>query len=177
MNRIRSTFIFPLVLICAHGQPARADAPRIPSGSAPAVIEHLPPGDPLGYRAAVIPTPPGGAAPGRLFDPPVSGQGIVTAPPLLAAWRGAPEGTTVPGLDGPGGWYRAPGGGGNGGGHGTPDTDGDGRGASCERGNASFCPQPPGPDPRPQPGVPGPVPLLGAAAAWGWARRIRRRIR
>ena len=26
-------------------------------------------------------------------------------------------------------------------------------------------------------GVPGPLPVLGVAAAWGWARRLRRRVR
>ena len=168
MNRIRYTFVFPLVLICAHGQPARADAPRIPSGPAPAITERLAPGDPLGYRAATIPTPPGGAAPGRLFDRPVSGKGIVTGPPLLAAWRGAPEGTTVRGLDGPGGWYR-PGGGGGGG---STGGGGGGSGGGGEHGGGN----PPHHDPTDDPDVPGPLGVGAVAAAWGWSRRIRRRI-
>ena len=30
---------------------------------------------------------------------------------------------------------------------------------------------------RPVASVPGPLPVLGVAAAWGWARRLRRRVR
>lgn len=78
----------------------------------------------------------------------------------MTTWRGAPRGWNPPGLDGPG----------RGGGGGRPGTNGEG----CKRGKPCR-PEPP--IPHDLPGAPGPLPVLGAAAAWGWARRLRSRIR
>lgn len=148
--------VLAIALCGCQAAPAHADAPRLlvemPTGGGSP--ERLAPGDPLGYRPAPVPGIPGGSSGGRLFDLPVSGKGTIAAPPLLAAWRGAPDGWSPRGLDGPGGWYRGGQGGGHGGGGG----------------------QPPHHDPKGDPAVPGPVGAAVAAGAWGWARKIRRRI-
>jgi MYXO-CTERM domain-containing protein len=154
------TICLALACIPIAALPAHADAPRflkgMPTGGGSP--ERLATGDPLGYRPAPVPGVPGGSAGGRLFDLPVSGKGTIAAPPLLAAWRGAPDGWSPRGLDGPRGWYRPGGKGGHGGG-------GHGGGG-----------QPPHHDPKDDPGVPGPLGVAVVAGAWGWARRIRRRI-
>lgn len=106
--------VLAIALCGCQAAPAHADAPRLlvgmPTGGGSP--ERLAPGDPLGYRPAPVPGIPGGSSGGRLFDLPVSGKGTIAAPPLLAAWRGAPDGWSPRGLDGPGGWYRGGQGGG-----------------------------------------------------------------
>lgn len=160
----------PLLLICAGA----ALSDPLPRGATPQRVftneqnggpQRVTATDPLGYRPTMFPRIPGGVSSERIFDRPVTGSEPIVGPTLLASWRGAPEGTMIPGLYGAGLGSRA-------GGSSPVDTNGDGRGASCERGNASFCPRP-----RPtDPAVPGPLPVLALAAAWGWARRLRRRV-
>ena len=103
---------------------------------------------------------PQGYVPGQAFDLPITGRLPIAAPSAMTTWRGAPRGWNPPGLDGPG----------RGGGGGRPGTYGKG----CKRGKPCR-PEPP--IPHDLPGAPGPLPVLGAAAAWGWARRLRSRIR
>jgi hypothetical protein len=140
-------------------QPAPAHADTFPPGfeptEAPAPIEKLAPGDPLGYRPAVLPRIPGGVSYYRVFDPPMR-----LAPAAVAApWNGAPRGFVVPttalsrwngtpapppGL--PPGWDRPV----------TP------------------TPKPLAPDDGDA--VPGPLPLLGIGAMIHVSRKLRRRI-
>lgn len=162
-----------LLLLALHGcamQPAHADAfppgfvmkhtdhSNTPQASAPTAGPNrgvtLPSGSP-GLPPIDSPALRGGPTidgkpSGLLYDYPISGRRPLAAPSMLATWRGAPETWNPPGINGQG---LGDGGGGGGG-----------------------FPEPPE-KPRPKHVVPGPLPVLGAAAAWGWARRLRRRVR
>lgn len=119
----------------------------------------------LGYQPAPVPAIPGRAAFDGLFDPFVTGSDSIDGPIPLAAWCGAPEGFSMPWLDGPGLGDNAGGNlqtGGNGGWN-----QGCGNGGSSGRKNCH---------PGNQPEVPGPVGVAGVVMAWRQARQIRRRV-
>ena len=139
--------------------PAAADAlpkgvaPRhAPSNALPSPAASVTTTDPLGYVPAVFPRIPGGASSERIFDRPLTGGGSY-GPAPWAPGRGSLVTFIVPGIDIP------------------IDDDGEPPYTPPPR------PEPPSPPDNHQPGVPGPLPVLGVAAAWGWARRIRRRVR
>ena len=148
---------------------AQADTlpPGVLSRQDPLIEECNPdPRDPLGYCPAV--------SSNLAFDKPTGGDQVADLA-SLTSWKGAPADWNPPGLDGPGvnGHVGGNNNGGNlqtGGNGGGNNGCGNGNGGPSGGGNCGGGEGSP-------PGVPGPLPVLGIAVTWGWARRMRQRMR